>query len=85
MGENKIERWYWVMDDETHRPILRGGRFSDTEHTEFFFRDIESPDVKAELVKSFELGKKPKLEYTVVTSRKNKELVIITDVKPERE
>ena len=85
MPEERIERWYWVIDEGTRRPLLRGGRFSDTEHTPFFLHDVESPDVTADLVKAFEEGRKPRLEYKALRSRQNREKIIITDVKPVRE
>ena len=87
MPENKLLRWYWIMEEKSREPILRGGQLDNLEHNQFFLEDIESPDVKAEVVETFNKHPKfpPTIEYKEVRLGKNREKVVVTGIRSGRE
>lgn len=85
MPEERVERWYWIMDENSRQSILRGGRLSNTKHNDFLISDINISGIAEELDKSFRGGKKPRLEYKEIELGRNRKKIIVTGVIPERE
>ncbi|MBI4440773.1 hypothetical protein HY639_01260 [Candidatus Woesearchaeota archaeon] len=86
MPEDRLRRWYWIMDEKTLTPVLRGGQLNNREHHQFFIEDM-SPDMQANIQAVFDKHAKnpPVVEYKVIKLGKNREKIEITGITSERE